>query len=182
MADAVYKTEPKSKGELALRETPGSMREVGAKLGVAHSLVSDWRHGKKVPDEDSAANIERVLKIPRAAWKHGTASVPPPPDDEHVDATASPKEAAQAYLLRIQRMRRTAEAQQSSDLHKLLDLERRAILDLARFSGELTATDENKLCETRRWKQIRTAIAETLVEWPDAARAVADRLSAIGAN
>lgn len=73
------------------------------------------------------------------------------------------------------------EGERMADVHKLLDQRRKAIVDLARFSGELTATEESKLTETQRWKEVRQGIVEAVSRFPEAAKALIDALEAMDA-
>ncbi len=186
-----YFSDPKTDGERQLRAVPLSLNAISKKCGIAKSQIHYYRRGEKVPDETTAETIELHLSIPRAAWKQRlsrettTKSEPPAlPVDEEFDPAASgesAKDAARAHLKNVRSLRRAAQTQDRSDLPKWVELERRAVLDLARFSGELTAADENKLCETRQWRTLRDEVLGALEPYPDALRAVIAKLETLNA-
>lgn len=75
-------------------------------------------------------------------------------------------------------MRQAAEAANQLDyVLKLLDLERKAMLDLGKFTRELLPADESRLAQTSKWFSIRDCLTNTLRPYPEAARAVADALA-----
>lgn len=195
VASVEYFSDPKTEGEKLLRAVPASLNAISKQCAIAKSQIHYYRRGEKVPDDTTAEVLERHLKIPRGTWRvrlsrENSKTAPLVDENESSDeetgadhdptaSAGSAKEAARAYLKNVRKMRGAAQAQDRSDLPKLLELERRAILDLARFSGELTAADENKLCETRKWIALRDGILDALDAFPDALKAVTEKLAAL---
>ena len=91
----------------------------------------------------------------------------------------SAKRSARELLDRVQMWREEAEAERNLDwLAKLIPQESRAIAELARYSGELSASDEDRLTRTTRWSEVVAALQVALRPYPDAAEAASRSLAA----
>lgn len=44
--------------------------EAARRLGVSQSLISRWLSGARVPTLSAATKLERVARVPMAAWGH----------------------------------------------------------------------------------------------------------------
>lgn len=104
-------------------------------------------------------------------------------DDElELDAPGAGRAAMLAQLRILRQHRRRAERRgDDSGWMRLVDLERKALVEFARLNGELTPTDEARLTSSARWQAIRAAIANALALHPQAAEAVERALAEIDA-
>lgn len=179
-------------GQAKLLELKITLGALAACCEVSRAAAQSWRDGVKKPDTQNRSRIARRWpELEEHLWDMRPASAaeaaPPPRSPPSVESSADEvdkdvKTLARDHLAHVRRLREDAAAGGKAGEHiKLLDLERKTIMDLAKFSGELTAADENKLTDTARWKQIRQRIAETLSPYPDAARAVVAALQELGA-
>jgi hypothetical protein len=79
----------------------------------------------------------------------------------------------------VQSWREEAEADRNLDwLAKLIPQESKAIAELARYSGELSASDEDRMTRTTRWSEVVAALRLALRPYPDAAEAAGMALAA----
>jgi len=187
-----------SEGQRIIAELGLSAGQLGTVADCSRAGAQKWMNGTAVPNEERKRALEQKWpELKRDTWSQPpkvsdapTAQRPPRAESsltaaheetspaEFIDARTS----AKAHLAEIQRMMRDARKEERvGDVMKLMDLERRAIMDLAKFSGELTATEESKLTETRRWQEIREIIVKAIVPYPDAAKAVMEALKGIRA-
>lgn len=183
---------PANQAQKLLMELGVKLAELSDVTGKTAQACGKWMRGESVPGNDLAAKIqERWPEVRRELWlqkprevantaKVSTTTPKRPPQKqtstEPPKAPDTAREAALDYLVMVREMRREAQKQQATNLIRITELERRAILDFAKFNGELTATEESRLTETKRWKEIRSALIQALVQYPDAARAVVEKL------
>lgn len=178
----------------ALNLSPGQLAGVA---NCSKTAAQHWRKGTAVPDQDRRIALEkRWPELHRGTWtmlpqcatgnlsnNPATQGETKPRDDsgspeEFIDARTSAKQ----HLADVQRMIREAKkSDRLGDILKLTELERKAILGIARFSGELTPIDENELTDTRRWKEVREVVTTAVAPYPDAAKALNEALEGIGA-
>lgn len=130
---------------------------------------------------------------PQAALAPAQAAPPPRPRLPPLESSRAPtrdldpvafppgsaKRSARELLDRVQLWREEAEAERNLDwLTKLIPQESKAIAELARYSGELSASDEDRLTRTTRWAEVMTALGSALRPYPDAAEAASRALAA----
>lgn len=165
-----------------------TLGQLATACGVSRQAVSKWLAGFTKPSPPQRKIIARKFGPAEALWEQDP-DLPEEPEreveEEPADDDESPDDAkgkALLHLRRIERLRAIAErSRRSADLHRLLELERRAILDLAKFSGELTATEESRLTETPRWLAIRKAFAEAVSSCGGCSKRVTDALQRLEA-
>jgi len=180
-------------GQAMIRDQGITLGALASTCEVSRAAAQGWRNGESKPDSGNRQRIARRWpQLTEDLWDRApSASAPAPerPPSSPVSAPApsdgSDKDVrtrAREHLEYVTKLRQAAEnGERPGDLIKLLDLERKTIMDLAKFSGELTAADESKLTETNRWKQVRAVLSETLARFPDAAREVAQKLQELNA-
>ena len=171
------------------------IRDQGITLGalastceVSRAAAQGWRDGESKPDSGNRQRIARRWpELTEDLWDRSpnpsALERPPSPTSPPLAPSASEglekdaKTRAREHLEYVIRLREQAEKDgRVGDLIKILDLERKTILDYAKFSGELTAADESKLTETPTWKRVKARLSSTLAKCPSCARAVAQDL------
>ncbi len=176
----------------ALGLTAGQLADVGK---CSRSGAQNWRKGVAVPTDDRKILIEnRWSELHRGTWSMfpqwpGQVQVDPSPsitltDPDPLDEFdfVDARTAAKAHLVEVQKMIRDAIFDRRiADVMRLRDLERKAIVDIARFSGELNALDEGKLTSTQRWQEVRGVILKALSPYPEALADLTQALEGIGA-
>ncbi len=68
-----------TEGHRLLVESPYSPAEVAKLAGVARQRVSEWRSGRKRPDAEARAALERAINIPARTWEAPPARREPTP-------------------------------------------------------------------------------------------------------
>lgn len=191
-------TVPTNEAQRILLELGVGASELAGVAGVTRQAAHGYLRGKKKPSAEVRSRIEAqwpeakaklwdvlprrperaAVQAPEEPSKGAVSSVLPESPGGFVDA----RSAAKAHLEEVEQMLAEAKAEgRMADVTKLLDQRRKSIVDLARFSGELTATEESKLTETQRWREVRQAIVDAVARFPDAAKALAEALEAVDA-
>lgn len=80
-----------SEGQRLFRAVPGTVRELGAELGVSRSTISDWRRGNDQPLEEHATRIEQLFGIPRVSWHRLPTEGSPVPTSKRPAKAPAPK-------------------------------------------------------------------------------------------
>lgn len=128
---------------------------------------------------EQPARPERLEPVRSASRR---APIPEPAEQADDAEPQTAKEAAQVHLASVQRMIDEARAdRRTGDEIKLRELERRAVRDMAAFTGELSSADEAKLTQSATWKKLRRAILDALGPFPAACKSVAAALEVLGA-
>jgi hypothetical protein len=180
-----------NEGAKRLRETGATSAEVAKVIGCGLTTAMHWRNARKTPNKQSRSALQLKYKIPVGSWDlapmTGAAKPVIKPSKNDPSLGTGPtagRDAAAAYLRRIQEYRRSLEANNASDasLLKAHALERQAISAFAKANGELgAAPDTGKVLLSPQWVDIRTAIVRAVAKYPDAARAVVEALRALRA-
>lgn len=160
-----------------------SLAAIGAAVGVSKQVVGAWRQGKKVPGAAARAQLEARYGIPAAAWTQrpngARPSSAPPPSPPPADAPSSTMGRLD-QLLGLVRAGGTADLLPAERV-KLAEAEAKLLSLRHRMEKESEILDERIVKEHPMWQKIKAAIGDTLVAWPDAARAVAAKLKELGA-
>lgn len=186
-----------SEGQRLLLLVPDSGGEVARRVGVSRNTVACWRSGQKTPTAPWRKRLARAYpEVPAKAWDLAPASRAAPEaeddlDDDDAGADDAPEDMdgvtpvdrAKRHARRISMLRRDAEARgaKPSTIHRLLDLERKAILDWGSAAGEFAPIGENGLTETSRWLQIRACILAALDPHPECRARVLAAFEKLGA-
>lgn len=174
-----------SEAQRVLNEMGITLGQLAKVTGRTRQGCSKWMRGDGFPDDESRKKIAAHWKeVPPSFWvlpPKGSIPVTVNATDLWSLADLTARDAAGLHLIMIQRLRAAEGATKGANLLRLCELERKAILDFARFNGELSATEESRLTETKRWKEVREMIFKALTYHPEVAREVTEALEAIGA-
>lgn len=199
-----------SEAQRLLLEHRVTLGQLAAACRVSRQTCSRWMRGVAPPSPKYRPLIQAAFPAcrkdlwdvqPRADYNPAAhpeldaegdpadagADGPPEGETDEVEAVdlegpGAARKAAAAHLKRIAHQRQRAERKGfGPELKQLYELERRAIKDLAQFTGELSTADESRLTESARWQQIRRAIIAAVVKHPQAAKDVAKALQEVGA-
>jgi transcriptional regulator with XRE-family HTH domain len=172
----------KSEGSRLLGKVNAQTVEIGAALGVTHSIVSQWSGGTKRPGDRNRAELFRLYGIPEDSWDRepGRPRVEPPapslsPAEPHggeaerrLRSVLAELDAMDPTTLSDQaRLRRASTIAQCSKL-------------LGHATGESQDLSESRLLRLPALRRIVEAIRRALVPWPDAMQRVAEELERIG--
>jgi transcriptional regulator with XRE-family HTH domain len=170
-----------------LLEAKVTLGQLATACGVSREAARKWLAGGR-PDPAKRKTIRKRFGVAEDAWElaptvaapaaaGGRASEGPPAP------TTDARSAAREFLDGVRKRRKELENKNAAaaELMRLLELERRAIVDFARFNGELTAADESRLTETPRFQRVKRAILEALKPHPKALATVARALDELGA-
>ena len=76
-----------TEGHRLLVESPYSPAEIAKLAGIARQRVSEWRSGRKRPDGEARAALERAIGIPARTWEAPPVRREPTPKPEASPAT-----------------------------------------------------------------------------------------------
>lgn len=172
----------RSEGHRLLMCVPASLTSIAAVANTSKQAVSFWRTGRKVPGAAARAALEAAYGIPAASWGDqptagpASSSTPSTAPEEAAtrSATSSPTtmEGVEA-LLKVIRHDRGRPGLLAGERVKLADAETRLLALRHRLEKEAELLEDRIVKQHPMWSRIKSAIADTLVRWPEAARAVA---------
>ncbi len=164
-------------GAAALGSGGWSLAEIASAAGVSRAAASAWRSGKAKPAEAARRALEGSPWNISPKWWDESAPVavrrgggaPARPDGRGTSDTTQLQE---ELLQRIQALRaRGAASDSAATSARLIQLEQKAIVELARLTGQ-SASNEAQLAGSPAWLKLRDLLLAALSEHPDAARAV----------
>ncbi|HSC89386.1 MAG TPA: hypothetical protein VLC09_19015 [Polyangiaceae bacterium] len=177
-----------------------TLGELATATGKSRPAASYWMAGTKLPDDASRKAIHvkwpavqpkmwDVTATARAPAVHPPQSAPAPPpsapdmgDLEEDPADANYETAMRKHLADVEeQLQRAKDEQRDGDWVKYGTLKQKILNDLAKFTGQLTATDEARLTKSKRFVELKTVIGKALAPYPEASRAVEDALRACNA-
>lgn len=177
----------RSEGHRLLTCAPGSLAAVAAATGFSKQVVGAWRQGKKAPGPEARAKLKVALGIPIEAWGQrpagGRASSAPPARPpakasagDQVEEQPTTMEGVEA-LLRVIRAARAPKPDGKGELLaseqvKLADAETRLLALRHRLEKEAELLEDRIVKQHPMWARMKVALGDTLVRWPEAARAV----------
>lgn len=197
----------RSEGQRQLISLGLSLATLTRALGdtVTRGAIHGWRAGTRSPGPRMRAMLASAYGIPPVAWTQlpnaappdqgparaqpagpssATAPTIPPAEVGNPDltdhATRSTLEHASALLRQIQRDRAHADLL-PSDRVRLADSEAKALSLRARLERDQLWFEDRIVREHPAWLRVRREIVRVLVEYPDAARAVAEALARLEA-
>lgn len=194
----------RSEGQRQLISLGLSLATLTRALGgmVTRGAIHGWRAGTRSPGPRMRAALASAYGIPPVAWTQlplasppdqgaarspssststsSTSTSPPEPVDLTDHATRSTLEHASALLRQIQRDRAHADLL-PSDRVRLADSEAKALSLRARLERDQLWFEDRIVREHPAWLKVRREIVRVLVEYPDAARAVAEALARLEA-
>lgn len=192
-ADAGGRSSPlRSEGQRMLQAVPDSLSQIAKACGAGKSTVGDWRTGAKEPGQEYRAALERVYGISSLSWaqvpggeQERAPRVPRPPatpaDAEESDGR--PTNLADCLAL-IDAMRGAAREPDinPADRIKLVDSLSRLMTLRHRLEKEAELVEDRIVRQHPLWARLKAAVLSALVPFPDAARAVADKLEGLEAE
>lgn len=161
-----YNSEPQTIGEQLLRELPGRVEDIAAAIGVAKTLVSEWRHGQKKPSRKNREKIAKAFShIRSTSWDE--APMPATADDSDGEASdvdlLSNLESANRLLKEIR-----AAAQDSSITPTTRERLASREIAVLKFREDLLRRDqllESEIVQKHpRWVSIRERLARAVAE------------------
>lgn len=166
----------RSKGAVEFAKHCGKLAAASVKFAVSQATISNWRAGKRTPDERHQLKIEAEFGIPRAWW----TELPDEPD--RGPAAEEPATIADARALHREDLasaqRLTREAMREADNEP--DLQRRAAIiqkltatlqAQAKMAGTSREIDPKQILASPAWDEIEQATIAALEPWPEALEA-----------
>lgn len=164
-----------------LLHVSGSLQAIANEIGARSAQsVLDWRNGKRMPAIEARAAMASAFGIPIEAW-----SMLPAADGASSSATTvlqdpnaplpSTLDACMQLLQIIQRDRNSAGLLPAERV-KLADAEARILKLRAELERHAELSEDRYVRDHPAWHRVRKAVAQALLPYPEAARAVADAL------
>jgi transcriptional regulator with XRE-family HTH domain len=176
----------RSEGQRLLLAVTGTLAEIAEAVGCrSRQTVLDWRDGRKVPAAAMRARLFSVYGIQTETWSHRPtalgavvgAALAALDEPEEEDAGSAPSTLEDCMtLLKSIRDQRNNKALLPSEIIKLTDSEGRLLALRARLEKDEEMLEDRIVREHPTWQMIKRRIVKVLVEFPDAARAVARAL------
>lgn len=177
--------EPRTEGQRQLLEVPDSLAAIATKVGCSKPLAGFWRAGAKSPSSAMRARLEEAYAIPAPAWDLAPGATPAAdePEDEEPEtdvegadtlALTNAQLAAIRKALRNKKLSEAARSKKEDTYAKLLALK-------ARLEREQELAEDRIVREHPMWRRIREGILAAVKPWPEAARAIAQKIQELGA-
>lgn len=173
-----------TEGQRLLLAVTGTTQEIANACGVSRSSVSHWRSGRKAPALVARAALERAFGIPRITWDRKTGWTPPPPGTSGGGGAPKAADALEGAVTTLDEVNgRLAALRALEDGEELTPAE---LLKLADTEGKLLSIKlrierdeelrEDRIVRSPMWIRFRTVILDALEPFPDARRALEERL------
>lgn len=177
-------------GSVALKRLGLTQQQIAERLGSkGHTTVLRWMDGSRRPGKPARAKLLAEFKIPLDAWDKpaGGAKKPPKTKAPAPERPAAPTETAtvRSRALKLGRMvdgllAEVADDSTPAERAKVLDQAARTLAVLGKLTGESGDVTIPTILASPHWRRLEDTIIAALEPWPDAARAVADAIVAIG--
>lgn len=187
-----------------LRATGLSLAQLVVRLESSAAAISLWRTSRGKPSLPARGRLLREFGIPLEAWDRVPLVAPPVTSDASDPAgvvlvfpkfqdnrktaqddgipSYGPGATKEQVVALLQRLATLRALQITVSQQIALAAQETRVLELfGRLNGELTTADENRLCETPRWKRIVGTISSALAKYPEAAAEVASVLKELDA-
>lgn len=177
-------TRPRTEGQRQLLALGTSGAELARQLEVSKQTVSCWRSGEKLPGLPTRSALELACGIPVIAWEQAPAGQPePPPTTPTQPDAAGPistrAEAIETYRSLSERKRQLPADTAEGERNKLDSLILSALTLLSRMD-EREESSMERFLKSAEWRRMRGVFVTALVPHPEAAKAVAEALTALG--
>lgn len=171
----------RSKGAVEFAKRCGKLAVASVKFAVSQATISNWRAGKRTPDERHQLKIEAELGIPRAWWSEPVEEPDRGPAAEEPATIADARALHREDLAAAQRLTRDAmrEADNEPDLQRRAAIVQKLTATLqaqAKMAGTSRELDPKQILASPAWDEIETAMVAALRPWPDAMAAVKEAL------
>lgn len=172
----------RTEGQRLLIAAPGSLSEVARMVGSSKATVGDWRTGNKLPGPAYREGLREKYGIPVEAWRLAPGGTPLPAATPVEPIVASGHPSTLQDVTNILASIRTDLVNPnllSSERVKLTDSFTRTLKLKHQIEKDQESQESDLVKKHPIWLKIKAAIVEVLVQFPDAARAVADKLEAL---
>lgn len=179
-------------GGVALARLGKTSAEIGAEVGRSKMAVGRWISGERRPSPPDRERMHAIYKIETSLWDEKPAKRPPKPapaapsvvaetlDDVGVvgGAIASARALQEELNLEIASLQVDREAGSATPAERTRRMRELGALtmQLAEITGQLDLG--RVILKLPMWKRLETEMLEALKPFPDAAKAVAERLEA----
>jgi len=156
----------------------GRLAEASVRFKVSQQTISNWRAGKRHPDEKHQITIESELGIPRAWWAMDPPAGPDAPEPSEPATLAEARATHREDLASAQRLIRAGllEAQGEPDLARranILTKLTQALGVTSKMAGSSAELTPEQVMLSPAWDQVEAATIGALEAWPDALESVA---------
>lgn len=175
----------RSEGQRMLLHVTGSLAAIANEIGArSPQSVLDWRNGKRSPAIEARAAMQAAFGIPIEAWTRlphtldaANDSMPaaPPLMNDPNAPLPSTLDSCIRLLLTIQRDS-VAPGLLPGERVKLVDAEARILKLRADLEQRAELSEDRYVRDHPAWLRCKKALAQALLPFPEAARAVADAL------
>lgn len=174
----------RSEGQRMLLHVSGSLAAIAKAIGVkSPQTVLHWRNGRSIPSPELRAQMQVVLGIPIQAWTKR-----PGGQEAEADAASDVEESPPGTsleecleLLNTIRKDRHQPNLLPGERSKLIDAEARILKLRSDLEQRAELSEDRYVREHPAWLRIRNELSRVLVQYPEAARAVADALERLEA-
>lgn len=169
----------RTEGQRLLRAVGSSLSAIAKATGASKSTAGDWKSGNKIPSPALRAKLMDAYSIPVESWDQSPSGDPVAPKPASKATTkAEPATTLEEVMVLIEQARTQLARTNlvSSERVKLTDSVTRLLSLKHRLERDRDAMEDAIVRRHPLWQRIRTVLVETLVAFPDAAKAVADRL------
>lgn len=179
---------PTTEGQRLLLEVPGSLAELGARLGCARQMVSCWRRGTKLPGDTNRRLLEQHFGIPPGAWERAPGSRAPSNPKPTRKRPAAPAAVPRAEVdgpstmaevqAEIEELRALRDEElTTSEKVRVADAMTKQLALKARLERDRELFEDRVIRRSAWWASLEERILAALKPYPDAARAVAEALA-----
>lgn len=172
----------KTEGQRMLIHVVGSLQAIAAECEVnAIQSIVNWRTGVTIPSQKYRAKMWAAFGIPVEAWDRPPHTLPvvpdaPPPATFDPDApAASTLDECRALLAVTKRARLSANVS-TSEMVRLASAEASLLKLRAELEHRAELTEDRYVREHPAWLRAKREISRVLMQYPEAARAVAEAL------
>lgn len=176
----------RSEGQRMLLHVTGSLAAIANEIGArSPQSVLDWRNGKRMPAIEARAAMQAAFGIPIEAWNRlphtmdaaggEDASAASPMMSDSNAPLPSTLDSCLRLLATIQRDSMTAGLLPAERV-KLVDAEARILKLRADLEQRSELSEDRYVRDHPAWLRCKKIIAQALLPFPEAARAVADAL------
>jgi hypothetical protein len=162
--------------------------QIGVLCGVSKQAVSSWFHRGVTPSDAVKERVEQLVQIDRRLWDKlpgGAAGWRTPeatPDDYEAPNLDADDAAEQLLISRIKSVHKRIHDVEAlgtaSEYSRLVALESKLTIELAKVRRELSPIDEDKLARTPTFQAVLHSVVTALRPFPEALDAVVAALEA----
>lgn len=175
----------RTEGQRMLLHVTGSLAAIARTVGAkSPQSVLDWRNGVKLPHPQARATMQAMLGIPIDAWQRIPLQTAQSAQESVELAPLEPLPQTSLHecleLLALIRRDRAQPTLLPGERSKLIDAEARILKLRADLEERAELSEDRYVREHPAWIRARNELSRTLMQFPDAARAVAEALERLG--